>query len=289
MNKNDFCYLIYKNKKSMKICRKCNTEKEISLYPKDKACKDGISNICKECHKIRCKEYDKENKEKVGKRKKEKYENNKIDILEKAKEYYLNNKEYKNSYSKNYYEINKENILKYRKDYYLNNKEIILSKAKFNYDNISSSWSKEEREILNRENRIRYSKNKENILEKRRKVHSLRMKNDVLYRLSKNIRTSIRESLRIDGRKKSKRTEEILGCNIEDFKIYLESKFEDWMTWGNRGLYNGELDYGWDIDHITPLASAETEEELLRLNHYTNLQPLCSKVNRDIKRDILDF
>ena len=57
------------------------------------------------------------------------------------------------------------------------------------------------------------------------------------------------------------------------------------MTWENKGLYNGELNHGWDIDHIIPLSTALTEEDLVKLNHYTNLQPLCSKVNRDIKRD----
>jgi len=35
---------------------------------------------------------------------------------------------------------------------------------------------------------------------------------------------------------------------------------------------------------IIPVSSAKTEEELLLLNHYTNLQPLCSKINRDIKK-----
>jgi hypothetical protein len=63
----------------------------------------------------------------------------------------------------------------------------------------------------------------------------------------------------------------------------LESKFEIWMNWDNYGLYNGEFNYGWDIDHIMPLFSAKTEEDVLKLNHYTNLQPLCSKVNRHIK------
>jgi len=53
----------------------------------------------------------------------------------------------------------------------------------------------------------------------------------------------------------------------------------------NRGLYNGEFNYVWDIDHIIPLSSAETEDDVIRLNHYSNLQPLCSKVNRDIKMD----
>jgi hypothetical protein len=95
----------------------------------------------------------------------------------------------------------------------------------------------------------------------------------------------VRSSLRLLGYSKKSKTEEILGCSYEDFILYLESKFESWMTWENRGLYNGDFNYGWDIDHIIPLSSAETEEDIIRLNHYTNLQPLCSKVNRYIKRD----
>ena len=61
------------------------------------------------------------------------------------------------------------------------------------------------------------------------------------------------------------------------------------MNWGNKGLYNGKLNYGWDIDHRIPLSLAKTEEDVIRLNHYTNLQPLCSKINRDIKRNSINF
>jgi len=91
------------------------------------------------------------------------------------------------------------------------------------------------------------------------------------------------------GYKKLTKTEIILGCIFEEFKQYLESKFEPWMTWENQGLYNGKLNYGWDIDHIIPISSAKTEEDVIKLNHFTNLQPLCSKINRDIKRNIQDF
>lgn len=45
------------------------------------------------------------------------------------------------------------------------------------------------------------------------------------------------------------------------------------MNWDNRGLY------GWHIDHIIPLSSAKTEEEVYKLCHYTNLQPLWAKEN----------
>ena len=102
-----------------------------------------------------------------------------------------------------------------------------------------------------------------------------------------NIRKMINRSFKRLGYSKSSKTNEILGCSFEELIKYLESKFENWMTWENKGLYNGELDYGWDINHIIPLSSVKTEEEVLKLNHYTNLQPLCSKVNRDIKRDTI--
>jgi len=49
------------------------------------------------------------------------------------------------------------------------------------------------------------------------------------------------------------------------------------MSWDNQGKY-------WDIDHIIPVSSAKTEEEIIKLNHYTNLQPLESYYNRHIKR-----
>jgi len=51
------------------------------------------------------------------------------------------------------------------------------------------------------------------------------------------------------------------------------------------GLYNGEFNYGWDIDHIIPISTAKTEDDVYKLNYYTNLQPLCSKINRYIKKN----
>ena len=72
----------------MKICRKCNIEKELSLYPKDKVCKDGISNICKECHNLKNKKYHDENKDEIRDKRKEFYNENKDIILQRKKERY---------------------------------------------------------------------------------------------------------------------------------------------------------------------------------------------------------
>ena len=92
-----------------------------------------------------------------------------------------------------------------------------------------------------------------------------------------------------NGYKKESKTFDILGCTFEDFKNHIETRFEHWMSWDNYGLYNGEFNYGWDIDHIIPISSAKNEEELIKLNHFTNLQPLCSKINRDIKINKITF
>ena len=64
-----------------------------------------------------------------------------------------------------------------------------------------------------------------------------------------------------------------MGCDIEFLKKHLENQFLDGMTWDDKGFY------GWHIDHIIPLSSAKTEEDVYKLCHYTNLQPLWAKDN----------
>jgi hypothetical protein len=116
-----------------------------------------------------------------------------------------------------------------------------------------------------------------------------RIEIDFLFKLKKNLRTSILNSIKKKGYSKISKTHQILGCNFNDFKIHIESQFTNWMSWDNHGKYNGELDYGWDLDHIIPLSSAKTEEDIIKLNHYSNFQPLCSFINRNIKRDLIMY
>ena len=107
-------------------------------------------------------------------------------------------------------------------------------------------------------------------------------KNDPLFKLKYVVSRLIRNSLKCKGLSKNKKSIDILGCAINFFKEYLEVRFTDDMNWSNYGVV-------WDIDHIIPLATATNEYDIIRLNHYTNLQPLDSYVNRFIKRDKLDF
>lgn len=235
----------------MKICNLCEEKKDIELFKKDKRRPDGRSSSCKGCMKIKGLEY-------YHRTKDERRET----INENRRKNHLLNKEKENVKSKEYKVNNRDKIKDYNSKYYVENieKSREVSK-KYYYDNI------DERRAYS----IEYTNN--------------RLKNDDLFRLKFYLRSMIKKHFNRGGYSKNSKTQEILGCSFEEFKLYLESKFEDWMTWENRGLFNGELNYGWDIDHKIPISSAKTEEEVLLLNHYTNLQPLCSYINRYVKRD----
>lgn len=111
--------------------------------------------------------------------------------------------------------------------------------------------------------------------------HKKRKKEDDSFKLITNLRSLININLKKQGFSKNSKTFEILGCSFEEFKTYIESKFELWMNWENQGKNTGEYNHTWQLDHIIPISSALTEEEIKKLNHYTNFQPLCSKKNRE--------
>ena len=232
-----------------KVCLKCNIEKDIFSF----YIKDGKPiNQCKDCIKTKQKKY-RETKDKEL-------------LKEYFKEYQIENKDKLKEYKKKHYILNKEKIKQSSKNYYENNKDKCSKK--------NSENTKKNRNRINYLNRIR-NKNKR--------------ENDPLFRLSNNLRTNIYTSIKRMGYKKESSTYNILGCSYEDFIKHIESRFEFWMNWDNYGRYNGEFNYGWDIDHIIPVSSAKTKEEVMMINHFTNLQPLCSKINRDIKKNKIQY
>jgi hypothetical protein len=91
--------------------------------------------------------------------------------------------------------------------------------------------------------------------------------------MSENIRRRINHFLKTSNTPKKGSTFNIVGCTPQFLKEHLEKQFKDGMSWDNYGLY------GWHIDHILPLSSAKNEDEIYKLCHYTNLQPLWAKEN----------
>lgn len=140
------------------------------------------------------------------------------------------------------------------------------------YSKINSERKKEYNKIyrkLNEDNLKQYYHiNKEQIIERIKKYNYNRRKTDYLFNFTCNVRSLIRMSFKRGNNhfKKKSRTEDILGCSIEEFKKYIESKFTEGMSFKNYGK--------WHLDHIKPISLATTEEEVIELNHYTNFQPL---------------
>lgn len=109
------------------------------------------------------------------------------------------------------------------------------------------------------------SKNKFN------KYRAKKRKEDSGYKAISNLRSGLNKLFRRKpSMNKNLNTLKLIGCSREELKSHLEKQFKPGMNWENYN-YNG-----WHIDHIIPLSTAKTFEEIVekKLMHYTNLQPL---------------
>lgn len=97
---------------------------------------------------------------------------------------------------------------------------------------------------------------------------------DVKYKVANALRVRVRKALK--GNFKATNTLKMLGCHLDTFKAYIESKWKPGMTWSNYSYY------GWHLDHIIPCARFDLSkpEEQLKCFHYKNLQPLWRKENQ---------
>lgn len=103
----------------------------------------------------------------------------------------------------------------------------------------------------------------------RRRKRSL----DLNFKLECNLRNRVYCALRRENY--SRNTLQLLGCPLEDFWMYLESRFQEGMTRENYGKV-------WHIDHIMPCAIFDLtrEDHRKRCFHFSNLQPLFGKENQ---------
>jgi hypothetical protein len=106
----------------------------------------------------------------------------------------------------------------------------------------------------------------------------------ILHRMAGNLRTCTRIYMRQSGYKNGSRINKIIGCTPDELRLYIESKFQPGMTWENHG--NGLN--SWNLDHIIPLSSAKSKKELIKLGHYTNIQPLWYTENKQKFNKIFD-
>ena len=216
------------------LCKNDNSKKNLDKYLQD----DEWVEKRREYNK----EYNEKNKDYICGCSQDYLNKNQKSIKEKRKIYNQSNKDKIKEYSDYYRSIpgNREKIYEQRKSYNQDNKDKIREYA--------LEWNQENRTRLNEWYKNQYE-------------------SDPNYKMRKLISSRVISAL--DGKNKSKRIVEILGCNIEEFKQHIESLFSPEMTWENHGDI-------WEIDHILPCASFDftQEDSLEKCFHYSNHQPL---------------
>lgn len=188
---------------------------------------------------------------------------------QKKKEWRDNNPDYDKLYAKKHEKRIKTN----KHMHYEEHKEEINKKAKIYRDNnpekMKTQSSRYYRE--HRSERLIYGYN---YLKNRRTE-------DDFFKFSDNLKTLIRMAIKQKGYSKKSRSFQIIGESFEFVWQYLIM-----TAIGNYGFYDESIVY--HIDHKIPCSLAETEEELIKLQHYTNLQFLTPKDNLS-KSDKLDW
>jgi len=157
------------------------------------------------------------------------------------------------SYFKEYYRKNKEEILLQKKQWRKDNPELAKAKDKEHWEKYGGKYPKD--------------KEKTNARLRERRI------NDPNYKLSECIRDNVKRIAKKIKTDRDNPSLEHLGCSLEEFRLHIESQWEEGMSWENHGLY------GWHIDHIVPLSSFLNSDNPWAANHYTNLQPLWAKDN----------
>ena len=175
-----------------------------------------------------------------------------------------------NKRSVEYRKNNPEKVLEITRNWTAKNPEWVYNRHK--------KWRDENRELANEIKRDWLNKNpekrkqyRENYKPRKREQRKERRNTDPIFNLTNRMRGRLRKYLIILNISKKNKTFEIVGCSPQFLKEHLEKQFVDGMTWENRSE--------WHIDHKIPLSSAKTEEELYKLCHYTNLQPLWAEEN----------
>lgn len=162
-----------------------------------------------------------------------------------------------------YNERNREHQrARYRAFYQKNSDRILSANKQFTIDN--KDWHREYNARRNRDKR----------------------RSDPAYRLRCNLSGVLRSIVRgLDNSGTKNGLVEIIGKKGSDLRNYLHSTFEATYGMPREWINLKEV----EIDHIIPLSTAKTIEDVKRLNHYTNLQLLFKEDNRDKGTNLLDF
>lgn len=133
----------------------------------------------------------------------------------------------------------------------------------------NKEWIKNDPEYYNRY----YHTHKQEARKSHKKYEQQRRKESGTFRMIKSLRTRINQAIK--NNIKTISTKELLGANIGFVRRWIESQWEEGMSWKNYGYY------GWHIDHCFPCSKfdlRQTYEQKICF-YWFNLQPMWAKEN----------
>lgn len=222
-----------------KKCTKCNTDKVLDDFHKDKQKRDGRACQCRDCRNIAHEEWRTNNYELAIQRQRASYHKNKDKDKDRRRRYYRDNIENIQSYWKDHYEKNKKKVILRVLAYQKNNKEKVNAKNK--------KWIAEHPERAREITRKKYINGKDKF-KARNKSWRERNPNKIhVYKINRRVRES-----------QGKITE------------------REWLGLLKKYCYKclccGRSDVKLTADHVIPLARGGNHS-------ISNIQPLCRSCN----------
>ena len=126
-----------------------------------------------------------------------------------------------------------------------------------------------------------YAEHRDRLMTEHAARQRQRTRSDPVFKLRRNLGSRIRLALKNQQTTKDSTTMALVGCDLNSFVDFMESQFEEWMSWENMG--------DWHVDHVRPCASFDLsvpEQQVVCFN-WRNLQPLDGDENYE-KRDCYD-
>lgn len=219
----------------MKKCSTCKVSKPVSDFGKDASRKDLLRTYCKACAKA-----------------------HRSASAESAMRWREANRESSRLYSSSYYDSNKETLLEKQRQYRERNPDRVKESRRRHYEKNKESILSAAREYCR--------KNPEKVRDYKRSWSAMAKSKRPEFALAVRYRKRVRMAVLKQSIKPGGKTQSLVGCTWLELKDHLESRFLIGMSWQNFSE--------WHIDHIIPLASAKSTDELAALCHYSNLQPL---------------
>lgn len=184
-------------------------------------------------------------------------------------------KERKKAYDKKYRETHRAQIRETHKAWRDKNREHLNEQAREKYKENPDAFKERKERYINshteqvKEQRRRYKQeNRQKCTDYQRN----KRKSDPVYKFRSSFVHLMSLYRKRTGYTGGKGTWEMVGCDFDTFLAHIQSQFTDGMTMENYGHSKG----CWNIDHIIPISTAKTDEDVERLNHFSNLRPMWS-------------